>query len=49
MSIKEPSISKYVEGCGREGDLGYIAENAKGEPIGSITMLAQVKEINISI
>ncbi|KJB88412.1 histone acetyltransferase [Paenibacillus sp. E194] len=36
--INEPSISKYVEDWGREGDLGYIAENADGESIGSITV-----------
>lgn len=36
--VHEPSISKYVEDWGREGDLGYIAENAAGEPIGSITV-----------
>lgn len=36
--INEPSISKYVEDWGREGDLGYIAENAEGESIGSITV-----------
>lgn len=36
--INEPSISKYVEDWGREGDLGYIAQNAEGESIGSITV-----------
>lgn len=36
--INEPSISKYVKDWGREGDLGYIAENADGESIGSITV-----------
>lgn len=36
--IKEPFLSKYVEGWGREGDSGYIAENSKGRQVGSITM-----------
>jgi ribosomal protein S18 acetylase RimI-like enzyme len=36
--INHPSISKYVEGWGRDGDIGYIAVNDLGEPIGSITI-----------
>jgi RimJ/RimL family protein N-acetyltransferase len=36
--IKEPFLSKYVEDWGREGDLGYIAENSEGRPVGSITI-----------
>ncbi|UVI32738.1 GNAT family N-acetyltransferase [Paenibacillus spongiae] len=35
--IREPSLAKYVEGWGREGDLGYIAVNSEGQSIGSIT------------
>jgi ribosomal protein S18 acetylase RimI-like enzyme len=35
--INQPSISKYVEGWGREGDIGFIAEDSSGKPIGSIT------------
>ncbi|WP_160036944.1 GNAT family N-acetyltransferase [Paenibacillus sp. An7] len=35
--IKEPFLSKYVEDWGREGDLGYIAVNDEGLPLGSIT------------
>ncbi|MBT2292962.1 GNAT family N-acetyltransferase [Paenibacillus albidus] len=36
--LREPDIAKYVEGWGREGDLGYIAVNDKGEPLGSVTL-----------
>lgn len=36
--LRDPMLSKYVEGWGREGDLGYIAVNAEGEPLGSITL-----------
>lgn len=35
--IKEPSLSKYVEDWGREGDLGYIAVSEEGMSLGSIT------------
>jgi len=35
--LEEPSIRKYVEGWGREGDFGVIAENPDGVPIGSAT------------
>lgn len=35
--LKDPLISKYVEGWGREGDFGFIAINKDGKPIGSIT------------
>lgn len=35
--IKEPFISKYVDGWGEEGDFGFIAINNEGQPIGSIT------------
>ncbi len=35
--IKDPHISKYVEGWGREGDFGFIAVSNKGKQIGSIT------------
>ncbi|CAK7027057.1 GNAT family N-acetyltransferase [Tissierella sp.] len=36
--IEESFLSKYVENWGKEGDLGYIAENSKGRQVGSITM-----------
>ncbi|WP_410769491.1 GNAT family N-acetyltransferase [Fontibacillus sp. BL9] len=36
--INLPSISKYVEGWGREGDIGYIAVNDSGQSVGSITI-----------
>ncbi|MCR8656706.1 GNAT family N-acetyltransferase [Paenibacillus endoradicis] len=36
--IKEPSLSKYVEEWGREGDLGYIAVDEEGQLLGSITI-----------
>ncbi|WP_379138801.1 GNAT family N-acetyltransferase [Paenibacillus sp. sgz500958] len=36
--INQPSISKYVEGWGRKGDMGYIAVNELGHSIGSITL-----------
>jgi ribosomal protein S18 acetylase RimI-like enzyme len=36
--INQPSISKYVENWGREGDMGYIAVNELGQSVGSITM-----------
>lgn len=36
--LKDPLISKYVEGWGREGDFGFIAiNNNDGKPMGSIT------------
>lgn len=35
--IREPSLSKYVEDWGREGDLGYIAVNDDGLSLGSVT------------
>ncbi|QSF47362.1 GNAT family N-acetyltransferase [Paenibacillus tianjinensis] len=35
--INEPFLSKYVEGWGKEGDLGFIAANSKGLSVGSIT------------
>lgn len=35
--IKEPFISKYVDGWGLEGDFGFIAINNEDQPIGSIT------------
>lgn len=34
--LEEPFMKKYVEDWGRAGDLGYIAENSAGKPIGSI-------------
>lgn len=36
--LRHPSISKYIEGWGRAGDMGFIAESADGQPIGSITL-----------
>jgi len=36
--INNPSLSKYVEGWGRNGDFGFIAMNNAGEPVGSITI-----------
>lgn len=36
--IKDPHISKYIEGWGRDGDFGFIAMNHEGEPVGSITV-----------
>jgi ribosomal protein S18 acetylase RimI-like enzyme len=36
--IKEPSLSKYVEDWGKDGDLGFIAVSHLGHPVGSITM-----------
>ncbi|SET94176.1 GNAT family N-acetyltransferase [Paenibacillus sp. NFR01] len=36
--INNPSLSKYVEGWGREGDRGYIAVNDLGDSLGSITL-----------
>lgn len=35
--LNDPLISKYVDGWGRDGDLGFIAINHEGKPIGSIT------------
>lgn len=35
--LNDPHISKYVEGWGKEGDFGFIAENDKHKPVGSIT------------
>lgn len=35
--IHDPFLAKYVDGWGREGDLGLIAETADGKPVGSIT------------
>ncbi|MGG3508655.1 GNAT family N-acetyltransferase [Paenibacillus lautus] len=36
--LEEPFMKKYVDDWGRAGDLGYIAVNATGKPIGSITI-----------
>ncbi|EHB48569.1 MULTISPECIES: GNAT family N-acetyltransferase [Paenibacillus] len=36
--LNEPFMRKYVEGWGRESDLGYIATNGEGKPMGSITL-----------
>lgn len=35
--INDPLISKYVDGWGRDGDIGFIAINNEGKPVGSIT------------
>lgn len=35
--IKEPFLSKYVDGWGKEGDFGFIAITNEDRPIGSIT------------
>lgn len=35
--IQEPFLAKYVEGWGKEGDLGFIAVNSKGDFVGSVT------------
>jgi ribosomal protein S18 acetylase RimI-like enzyme len=35
--INEPFLSKYVEGWGKEGDMGFIAVNSIGLSVGSIT------------
>lgn len=35
--LKEPFISKYVEGWGRSGDFGCIAMSDEGKPVGSIS------------
>lgn len=34
--LEEPFMKKYVENWGRTGDLGYLAVNAEGKPVGSI-------------
>ncbi|WP_229106795.1 GNAT family N-acetyltransferase [Paenibacillus sp. 1001270B_150601_E10] len=36
--LQEPDIAKYAADWGRKGDLGFIAVNAEGQPIGSITI-----------
>jgi len=36
--INEPDLAKYVEGWGREGDIGFIALNSDNESIGSVTL-----------
>ncbi|WP_274650339.1 GNAT family N-acetyltransferase [Paenibacillus humicola] len=35
--LHEPSIAKYAECWGREGDAGFIAVNGEGQPAGSVT------------
>ncbi|WP_246369819.1 GNAT family N-acetyltransferase [Saccharibacillus deserti] len=35
--LEEPSMRKYVEGWGRQGDFGVIAEAPDGTPLGSAT------------
>lgn len=35
--LEEPSMRKYMEGWGREGDFGLIAESLDGVPLGSAT------------
>ncbi|MGD0035622.1 GNAT family N-acetyltransferase [Paenibacillus illinoisensis] len=36
--VHSPELSKYVEGWGRAGDFGYIAVDALGRKLGSITL-----------
>jgi ribosomal protein S18 acetylase RimI-like enzyme len=37
--LSDPEIAKYVQGWGREGDLGFIAENSNtSESIGAVWM-----------
>jgi ribosomal protein S18 acetylase RimI-like enzyme len=40
----DPFLAKYVEGWGREGDLGVIAEDEAGEPIGAAWLRALAVE-----
>lgn len=35
--INHPSISKYLEGWGKDGDIGFIVVDSNNKPIGSIT------------
>jgi ribosomal protein S18 acetylase RimI-like enzyme len=36
--VHHPSLSKYVDHWGREGDAGFVAIDASGQPIGSVTI-----------
>ncbi|WP_248926196.1 GNAT family N-acetyltransferase [Paenibacillus hamazuiensis] len=36
--VFHPSIAKYLENWGREGDFALVAVNESGEPVGSITL-----------
>nr|WP_306812698.1 GNAT family N-acetyltransferase [Paenibacillus soyae] len=35
--LNDPYLAKYVEGWGRTGDIGYLAIDEAGNPMGSIT------------
>lgn len=35
--LQEPYLAKYVDGWGRQGDIGFIAMNSEDQAVGSIT------------
>lgn len=36
--IDRPSLSKYVDGWGKTGDIGFIALSNQNQPVGSVTL-----------
>jgi GNAT superfamily N-acetyltransferase len=34
--VEHPDIAKYVKGWGREGDLGFVAVDGAGRPVGAV-------------
>lgn len=35
VAFEEPEISRYLDGWGRDGDVGFVAEDDSGEPLGA--------------
>lgn len=34
--LKRPNVAQYVEGWGRAGDLGFVAVDSNGQPVGAV-------------
>lgn len=35
VAFEDPEISRYLDGWGRDGDVGFVAESVSGEPLGA--------------